>query len=122
MIIIQNRKLKAILIWVCIVFLQKMNAQYLEGLTQVRDTSFNNKSAFKKTLKHFPNTTLVPEMHFDDVVQKNDIVYCSYGKRKMKLDVFFNKTKKKNKQPLSLFMAEDGDLEAETNIIKWRRN
>lgn len=94
MIIIQNKKLKTVFIWIFILFLQKMNAQYLEGLTQVRDTSFNNKSAFKKTAKYFPNTTLVSEMHFDAVVQKNDIVYCSYGKRKMKLDVFFNKNKK----------------------------
>ena len=91
---LQKRKLQAVFIGVCILFLQKMNAQYLEGLTQVRDTSFNNKSAFKKTLKYFPNTTLVPEMHFESVVQKNEIVYYTYGKRKMKLDVFFNKNKK----------------------------
>ena len=98
----QIKKLKAVFIWFCILFLQKMNAQYLEGLTQVRDTSFNNKSAFKKTVKYFPNATLVPEMHFDDVVQKNDIVYCSYGKRKMKLDVFFNKTKKEKQTAIIL--------------------
>ncbi|MFC0776892.1 alpha/beta hydrolase fold domain-containing protein [Flavobacterium sp. HJSW_4] len=98
----QIRKFKAVFIWVCIVFLQKMNAQYLEGLTQVRDTSFNNKSAYKKTVKYFPNTALVPEMHFDDVVQKNDIVYCSYGKRKMKLDVFFNNNKKEKQTAIIL--------------------
>lgn len=91
----QNKNLNVLIIWACMIFFQNSNAQYLEGLTQVRDTSFNNKSAFKKTLKYFPKTTLVPEMHFDFVAQKNDIVYHSYGKRKMKLDVFFDKNAKK---------------------------
>ncbi|MDY0986663.1 alpha/beta hydrolase [Flavobacterium sp. CFBP9031] len=90
----QIRKFKAVFIGFCILFLQKINAQYLEGLTQVSDTSFTNNSAFKKAVKYFPNIALVPEMHFDDVAMKNDIVYCNHGKRKMKLDVFFNKNKK----------------------------
>ncbi|MNK76465.1 Carboxylesterase NlhH [compost metagenome] len=98
----QNRKLKAVFIWVWILFLQKMNAQYLEGLTQVKDTSFNNRSAFKKTLKYFPNISPVSEMHFDGVVQKNGIVYCTYGKRKMKLDVFFDKNKKEKQTAIIL--------------------
>ena len=98
----QNRKLKAVFIWVWILFLQKMNAQYLEGLTQVKDTSFNNRSAFKKTLKYFPNIYPVSEMHFDGVVQKNGIIYCTYGKRKMKLDVFFDKNKKEKQTAIIL--------------------
>ncbi|MHC0446437.1 alpha/beta hydrolase fold domain-containing protein [Flavobacterium sp. 3-218] len=104
----QNRKLEAVFIWVCILFLQKMNAQYLEGLTQARDTSFNNKSAFKKTVKYFPNATLVPETNFDAVVQKNDIVYCSYGKRKMKLDVFYNKNKKQKQKQTAIILIHGG--------------
>lgn len=95
--IIQNfyksRNLTTILFMV--VFFQNLNAQYLEGVTSVKDTSFAIYSTFKKTLKNFPNCTMVPEMHFDFVKQKNDIVYCSYGKRKMKLDAFFSKNEKK---------------------------
>lgn len=34
---------------------------------------------------------MVPEMYFDFVRQKKDVVYCTYGKRKMKLDAFFDK-------------------------------
>jgi pectinesterase len=30
-------------------------------------------------------------MHFENVKQKNNITYCSYGKRKMKLDIFYDK-------------------------------
>lgn len=122
MIIVQNRKLKAVFIWVFILFLQKMDAQYLDGLTQVRDTSFNNKSAFKKTLKYFSNTTLVPEMHFDFIQQKNDIVYKSYGKRKMKLDVFFNKNTKEKQTAIIIIHGVDGVLVVKNSIIKWHKS
>ena len=91
----QNRNLNVLFIWVCMIFFQIVNAQYLKGITNVRDTSFTNSSAFQKTLKYFPQTKLVPKMHFDFVQQKNDIVYCTYGKRKMKLDVFFDKNARK---------------------------
>ncbi len=90
-----NKKLKALAFLLFVIFFQNLNAQYLKGLTQVRDTSFATASAFKKTLKYHPNTTRIAEMNFENVKQKNNIVYCSYGKRKMKLDVFFDKNIKK---------------------------
>lgn len=83
--------LNSCLILFCIVFFQSSNAQYLKGITNVRDTSFATASTFKKTLKYFPSAMMVPEMDFENVEQKNNITYCSYGKRKMKLDVFFDK-------------------------------
>jgi len=91
----QNKNLSAVIIGVCMIFFQNVNAQYLKGITNVRDTSFTNASAFKKTLKYFPQTTRVPELHFNNVMQKTDITYCSYGKRKMKLDIFYDKNAKK---------------------------
>lgn len=91
----QNNIFSAVIIVVCLIFFQSIHAQYLKGITNVRDTSFTNASAFKKTLKYFPNSTLVPEMHFDNVTQKENITYCSYGKRKMKLDLFFDKNASK---------------------------
>ncbi|HTG65384.1 MAG TPA: alpha/beta hydrolase [Flavobacterium sp.] len=90
-----NKNLKTISFLFFVIFFQNLNAQYLKGLTQVRDTSFATASAFKKTLKYHPNTTMVPEVHFENVKQKNNITYCSYGKRKMKLDVFVDKNIKK---------------------------
>jgi acetyl esterase/lipase len=87
--------LKIILSLFFAVTFQSLNAQNLKGITNVRDTSYATASAFKKTLKDFPNTTMVSKMHFDFVKQKNDIVYCSYGKRKMKMDVFFDVNAKK---------------------------
>ncbi|MEN9909524.1 MAG: hypothetical protein RLZZ540_2673 [Bacteroidota bacterium] len=86
---------KTLFIFCLIGFVTSLNAQYLKGLTQLRDTSFATASAFKKTLKYHPNVTMVPEVHFDFVKQKKNVVYCSYEKRKMKLDVFFDKNIKK---------------------------
>lgn len=91
----RNKNLKKIYFLFFVIFFQNLNAQYLKGLTQLRDTSFATASAFKKTLKYHPNSTMVPETHFDFVKQKNNVVYCSYGKRKMKLDIFFDKNAKK---------------------------
>lgn len=91
--ILKNKGLKIVL-FLTLSF-QSLNAQYLKGITNVRDTSFATSSAFKKTLKYFPNCTMVPEMHFDNVKQKNDVVYCTYGKRKMVMDVFYAKEQKK---------------------------
>lgn len=89
----KNLGLKILLFTV--ISFQGANAQYLKGITNVRDTSYATYSAFKKTLKDFPNTTMVPKMHFDFVKQKNDIVYCTYGKRKMMVDAFYSKNEKK---------------------------
>ncbi|WP_281635715.1 alpha/beta hydrolase [Flavobacterium marginilacus] len=91
----KNRSLGILLYLFSAVSFQSLHAQYLKGLTNVRDTSYTTASAFKKTLKDFPNCTIVPVIHFDFVKQKKDIVYCSYGKRKMKLDVFFDINEKR---------------------------
>jgi len=91
----KNGVLKILFFLFFVISFQNSNAQDLKGLTNVRDTSFTTNSAFLKILKNYPNSTKVAETHFDFVKQKNDIVYCSYGKRKMKLDVFFNEHQKK---------------------------
>ena len=78
-----------------IISFQSINAQYLEGITPVRDTSFTTASAFKKTVKYFPDARLVPEKRYENVKQKKDLIYCTYGKRKMRLDVYFDSKKKK---------------------------
>lgn len=91
----KNTALKIMLSLFFAVSFQGLNAQNLKGITNVRDTSYATASAFKSTLKYFPNTTMVSKQYFDFVKQKSDIVYCSYGKRKMKLDVFFDINAKK---------------------------
>lgn len=83
-----------VLIAALLLLFQTINAQYLKGLTQVRDTSFATYSAFIKTLKYYPDCTIATLQHFDNVVRKNDIVYCKYGKRKMLIDVFYDENVK----------------------------
>ena len=39
------------LVFLGILSFQNLNAQYLKGITHVRDTSYANYSAFQKTLK-----------------------------------------------------------------------
>ena len=94
-VILQHKIKKISFLFFFMIGIQCANAQYLKGLTQLRDTSFATASAFKKTLKYHPNTTMVPEMNFENIKQKNNVVYCSYGNRKMKLDVFVDKNIKK---------------------------
>lgn len=101
----RNKNLKTILFLLFVIFFQNINAQYLKGLTQVRDTSFATATAFKKTLKYHPNITMVPEMNFNFVKQKNNVVYCSYGKRKMKLDVFYDKRIKKKQTAIIIIFG-----------------
>lgn len=90
----KNIGLHQLLIWISMFFFHNTNAQYLKGLTHQRDTSYTNYSAFQKTVKTYPNATRIVDINFDFVKQKKDIVYCSYGKRKMKLDVFYDKNVK----------------------------
>jgi len=91
----QDKNNRIVFLLIAMIFVQNSTAQYLKGITHVKDTSFTNASAFKKTLKYFPQTTKVPEMHLDFVQQKKNVVYQRYGKRKMKLDVFYDKRSEK---------------------------
>ena len=85
-----------------IISFQVLNAQYLKGITPVRDTSFTTAGAFKKTVKYFPHAALVSEIRYENVRQKKDLVYCSYGKRKMKLDVYANTNQTKKQTAIMI--------------------
>ncbi|MGH2646297.1 MAG: alpha/beta hydrolase fold domain-containing protein, partial [Ginsengibacter sp.] len=65
------------------------------GITDIPDTSYTNYSAYISTKKSFPNIKLVREFNFPSVKQTRDIVYCTAGKRELKLDAFIPSDKKK---------------------------
>jgi len=65
-------------------------SQNLQGITGVRDTSYNSFAAFSKDVKKHPYIKLVPEFTFNTVYEERDITYCSIGKRELKLDIFKN--------------------------------
>ena len=70
------------------------NAQNFEGVTGVRDISYNSVTAFSKDIKKYPHIKLVPEFTFETVSEEREISYCSVGKRVLKIDVFQNTTQK----------------------------
>jgi len=70
------------------------NAQNFEGVTGVRDTSYNSVTAFSKDIKKYPHIELVQEFTFETVSEEREISYCSEGRRILKMDVFQNTTQK----------------------------
>jgi pectinesterase len=57
--------------------------------TTVADTSFSTYSAYDKAVKIYPGIQIVEAFHSKAVAVKKDIVYCTSGKRKLLLDVFY---------------------------------
>lgn len=82
--------------WVCIVITILSTtigvSQNLNGITGNRDTSYTNAIAFAKDVKKYPQIKLVEEFTLENVQEEKDIIYCSYGERNLKLDVFQNNT------------------------------
>jgi acetyl esterase/lipase len=73
---------------------------------QPRDTSFTVYSASLKVTKKYPDAHLViPELP-KGVLQKKDIVYISYGSRKMHLDIY--SPAKKNKHYPAVLLIHGG--------------
>lgn len=67
------------------------NAQVIESLTNVRDTSFATWSAFQKEKKHHPDIEIATVAPSKNVIEKKDIVYHTINKRKLLLDAFVPK-------------------------------
>ena len=73
---------------------------------QSRDTSFSIYSAALKVTKQFPNAELVIPKLPKGVREKKDIVYISYGSRKMHLDIY--SPVKKNKPYPAVILIHGG--------------
>lgn len=68
---------------ICIIFICTV---YIPA--QSRDTSFTLFSTTLKVNKKYPLAQIVKPKHLKGIIQKKDIVYISYGPRKMHLDLF----------------------------------
>ncbi len=66
----------------------KMNAQSTIGITNKRDTSYTNNSAYNYEKPYHPNIKLVTEFNYDDIDVKKNITYCSVGNRNLMIDAF----------------------------------
>lgn len=72
-------------------------AQSLQGITEIRDTSFTNYSALLNIQQTHPDSKLVPSGLIKGVLFQKEIVFVSREKRTLSLDVFFPKDSKLNK-------------------------
>jgi acetyl esterase/lipase len=79
-------------------FCIKLAAQSTTDITNERDTSYTTYSAYISTLKSHPNIKIVPEFRSKTIKEKRNITYCTIGKRKLLLDVFYPSAKARNKK------------------------
>jgi acetyl esterase/lipase len=85
-----------------------MPAQSLAGVTGKPDTSYSTNSAYRSTLKTYPDIKIAEELHTASVVEKKDIAYCSIGERKLMLDAFCPKKKGRTKQTAIIIVHGGG--------------
>ena len=63
-------------------------AQSLEGVTGVRDTSFNNQAAYRKHIKKYPFITLVKRFELPDVKETLDTTFRTVAGKNLMMDIF----------------------------------
>lgn len=86
----------------------KTFSQSTAGITGKPDTSYNTSSAYRSTVKTFPDITIVSEFHNPSIVEKKDITYCTLDKRALLLDAFYPKAKTKSKQTAIIIIHGGG--------------
>lgn len=74
----------------------------------IRDTSFNTKSAAINVLKDFPLVQIVKSEVPKSITANYEIEYAERGKRKLHMDIFTPKKKKRNKLPFVLIIHGGG--------------
>ncbi|WP_207534556.1 alpha/beta hydrolase [Desertivirga arenae] len=76
-------------------YLSPLVAQNTSGLTGKPDTSYSTYSAFRNTVRQFPDIKIVKEQKFREVKELRNITYCNLGSRNLKVDAFLPIRKKK---------------------------
>ena len=80
----------------------------LKGITNVRDTSYNNYSALKNSLKTNPEAKLISENTPANIFEERNIVFANTGTRDLELDAFYPKNKSKKLRPAILIIHGGG--------------
>ncbi len=83
------------------------NAQSMQGVTGVPDTSYTTFSAWQQSKKDFPGITIVHEFHYPDVTEEKGITYCKVNHRSLLIDAFSPK-KKNDKLLIAVIMVHGG--------------
>jgi len=74
------------------------STQSIKGITGTPDTSYSIYSALAATLKTNPETRLPAELENSSFITKKNIEYCNISSRKLLLDAFYPKQKRKEKR------------------------
>jgi acetyl esterase/lipase len=83
-------------------------AQNKSGITGKTDTSYSTYSAYKSTLKKYPDITIVPEMPSAGVKENRNLVYCTIGSRDLHIDAFIPAIQPKKRKPGVLIIHGGG--------------
>jgi len=96
------------LLGVFFVLMVQANAQNKAGITGKPDTSYTTYSAYKSTLKKYPDITVVPEIPSIGVKESRDLVYCATGGRNLHIDAFIPVAQAKKTKPAVLIIHGGG--------------
>lgn len=91
-----------------LLFCLAIKAQTVNGITNVRDSSFNLLNEIKKVTKQFPTIAIPYPSHHRSFKEDRDINYIHTGKRNLQLDVFYRKQDSKVKWPAIIIIHGGG--------------
>lgn len=91
-----------------LLFCLAVNAQTVNGITNVPDTSFNLTKEFEKVKKQHPSITLPTIEISSTIVEEKNVTYANTGKRDLQLDAFYPKQKPKKKQTAIIIIHGGG--------------
>jgi acetyl esterase/lipase len=89
-------------------FTVQVHAQNKAGITGKTDTSYTTYSAYKSTLKKYPDISVVPEQPSAKVKEVRNLTYCSTGGRSLHIDAFIPKIQPRKKKPGILIIHGGG--------------
>lgn len=86
----------------------KVCSQSMAGLTGKPDTAYSTASAYRSTVKSYPNITIAPELHAASIMEQKDIAYANTGNRELLLDAFYPKAKTRVKRTAIIIIHGGG--------------
>lgn len=83
-------------------------AQSTQGITGIRDTSYNTAGEFRKLFRHYPSIQPAKHSPIASVKEKKGIIYCTLGNRKLVLDAFWPAQQTAKKRTAIVFLHGGG--------------
>ncbi|HYO22590.1 MAG TPA: alpha/beta hydrolase, partial [Flavisolibacter sp.] len=100
---VEKKLVVVILFMICCL---TVHSQSTAGITGIPDTSYSIAKEYEKLRKDYPFIQ-IPSFSSKGITERKEIVYCSAGKRKLRLDAFFP-TKKTSGKRTAVVMIHGG--------------